>query len=90
VNRVDGRPTAEIKVADNGAGIPEKNLGRIFEPFFTTKENKGTGLGLAVCWGIVSEHGGTIDVDSKVGRGSTFTVRLPLESPPPSAAEHAT
>ena len=79
---VDGRPEAEIKVADNGTGIPAKNLGRIFEPFFTTKDNRGTGLGLAVCWGIVTEHGGTIAVDSKVGRGTTFTVRLPLEAPP--------
>jgi len=77
--RIDGREVVELKVADNGAGIPEKNLGKIFEPFFTTKEHKGTGLGLAVSWGIVSEHGGTIDVESKVGRGTTFTVRLPLE-----------
>ena len=79
---VDGRQSVEIKVADNGTGIPEKNLGHIFEPFFTTKENRGTGLGLAVCWGIVTEHGGTIAVDTKVGRGTTFTVRLPLGSPP--------
>jgi two-component system NtrC family sensor kinase len=79
---VGGRSMAEVKVADNGAGIPEKNLGRIFEPFFTTKENRGTGLGLAVCWGIVTEHGGTIEVDSRVGRGTTFTVRLPLEPAP--------
>ena len=83
VKDVAGRAMAEMKVADNGIGIPEKNLGRIFEPFFTTKENRGTGLGLSVCWGIVTEHGGTIEVDSKVGRGTTFTVRLPLE--PPSA-----
>jgi two-component system NtrC family sensor kinase len=69
-----------IKVADTGAGIPEKHLGKIFEPFFTTKDHKGTGLGLAVVWGIIGEHGGTIEVDSKVGRGTTFTVRLPVES----------
>ena len=82
LKNVEGRQSVEIKVADNGTGIPEKNLGHIFEPFFTTKENRGTGLGLAVCWGIVAEHGGTIQVDSKVGRGTTFTVRLPLGSPP--------
>jgi two-component system NtrC family sensor kinase len=79
---VKGIQSVEIKIADNGTGIPEKYLGRIFEPFFTTKENRGTGLGLAVCWGIVTEHGGTIEVDTKVGRGTTFTVRLPLGSPP--------
>ena len=83
VKKVAGRAMAEIKVADNGTGIPEKHLGRIFDPFFTTKENRGTGLGLSVCWGIVTEHGGTIEVESKVGRGTTFTVRLPLEPPPP-------
>jgi two-component system NtrC family sensor kinase len=83
---VEGRQSVEIKVADNGTGISEKNLAHIFEPFFTTKENRGTGLGLAVCWGIVTEHGGTIQVDTKVGRGTTFTVQLPLE-PPPQPAE---
>ena len=82
VKEIAGRRMAEVKVADNGMGIPEKNLGRIFEPFFTTKENRGTGLGLSVCWGIVTEHGGTIAVDSKVGSGTTFTVHLPLEPPP--------
>ena len=69
----------EVKVIDNGCGIAEQNLGKVFEPFFTTKDRKGTGLGLAVVWGIVSEHGGTIEVDSKVGRGTTFTVRLPVD-----------
>lgn len=78
---VDGRQTVEIKVADNGTGISDQNLGHIFEPFFTTKENRGTGLGLAVCWGIVTEHGGTIEVDTKIGRGTTFTVRLPIGTP---------
>jgi two-component system NtrC family sensor kinase len=82
LKKIDGAELFEIKVADNGVGIPEKNLGRIFEPFFSTKEHKGTGLGLAVCWGIVTEHGGSIAVESKVGRGTTFTVRLPLASTP--------
>lgn len=77
--RPDGREVVELKVADTGRGISEKDLGKVFEPFFTTKEGKGTGLGLAVSWGIVSEHGGTIEVESKVGSGTTFTVRLPLE-----------
>jgi two-component system NtrC family sensor kinase len=73
-----GGAAVEIKVADTGAGIPEQHLGRIFEPFFTTKEHRGTGLGLAVVWGIVGEHGGTIEVESRVGSGTTFTVRLPV------------
>ena len=67
----------EIKVADDGRGIEEKHLDRIFEPFFTTKGH-GTGLGLAVVWGIVQEHGGSIRVDSRVGRGSAFTILLPV------------
>ena len=75
--RVDG--LVEIDVVDAGGGIPADQLARIFEPFFTTKENgRGTGLGLAVSWGIVEQHGGTIRVRSEVGRGSTFTVSLPL------------
>jgi len=77
----NGQDMLEITVADTGMGIPEKNLGKIFEPFFTTKEHKGTGLGLSVVWGIVSEHGGVVEVNSKVGQGTTFTIRLPLESP---------
>jgi two-component system NtrC family sensor kinase len=72
----------EIKVADDGCGIPEEDLGRLFEPFFTTKGVKGTGLGLAVVWGLVQEHGGSIRVDSGAGRGTTFTLRLPLGSTP--------
>lgn len=68
----------EIKVADSGCGIDEQHLGQIFEPFFTTKEQHGTGLGLAVVWGILQQHGGTIQVDSQPGRGATFTVLLPV------------
>jgi two-component system NtrC family sensor kinase len=67
-----------IEVTDTGVGIPLENLARIFEPFFTTKEvGRGTGLGLAVCYGILTEHGGTLDVQSTVGAGTTFTITLP-------------
>lgn len=69
-----------ISVTDTGYGIPEDNMDKLFDPFFTTKEvGHGTGLGLAISYGIVREHGGTIDVDSEVGKGTTFTVHLPLQ-----------
>jgi two-component system NtrC family sensor kinase len=75
-----GKRGVEIAVTDNGCGIPSEDLDKLFEPFFTTKEvGKGTGLGLAVSYGIVQRHGGTIRVQSEVGRGSTFTVWLPIE-----------
>jgi two-component system NtrC family sensor kinase len=67
-----------VEVSDTGVGIPQGNITRIFEPFFTTKEiGKGTGLGLAVCYGILTEHGGSLDVQSTVGVGTTFTISLP-------------
>ena len=75
-----GRNDAEkvvVEVRDTGVGIPPENLPKIFEPFFTTKEiGRGTGLGLAVCYGILTEHGGTLDVQSTVGTGTTFTITL--------------
>ena len=75
----NGEPMVEISIVDTGCGIPEKNLRRIFDPFFTSKNvGKGTGLGLSVSHGIVEAHGGRIEVESKVGEGSTFRVFLPL------------
>jgi two-component system NtrC family sensor kinase len=72
--------SVRIAFEDSGPGIPPDVLSRIFDPFFTTKpEVSGTGLGLSVSLGIVQSHGGTIDVDSTVGAGSTFTVTLPLK-----------
>jgi two-component system, NtrC family, sensor kinase len=68
-----------IEVADTGAGIPQENMPKIFEPFFTTKDvGKGTGLGLAVCYGIISEHNGRITVRSTPGKGTTFSILLPV------------
>jgi two-component system, NtrC family, sensor kinase len=69
-----------IMVTDDGKGIPDDVLPRIFEPFFSTKA-KSTGLGLSVVYGIVEQHGGTINVESKVNQGTTFTIVLPRVSP---------
>jgi len=69
-----------IEFSDTGVGIPEDNLSKIFDPFFTTKEvGKGTGLGLAVCYGIIEKHGGRIEVESQVGEGTTFRIILPVK-----------
>jgi signal transduction histidine kinase len=71
-----------VEVEDNGCGIRPEHLPHIFEPFFTTKPvGQGTGLGLSVSYGIIRDHGGVIEVESAVGRGSTFRVRLPLRPP---------
>jgi signal transduction histidine kinase len=71
---------AEIAIRDNGPGIPEENLSQIFDPFFTTKDvGKGTGLGLNIVYNIVKKHDGSIDVKSRVGEGTTFTIRIPFE-----------
>jgi len=70
---------AWIRVLDTGSGIPQENLNRIFEPFFTTKPvGSGTGLGLSLSYGIIKKHGGRIDVQSVMGKGTCFTVWLPL------------
>jgi signal transduction histidine kinase len=75
---------AELRVSDTGVGIPLERLRLIFEPFYTTKEpdahgHGGTGLGLSVCRQIIEQHQGRIRVESLVGKGSTFTVKLPLK-----------
>jgi PAS domain S-box-containing protein len=100
----DGRPENEIRVvlrapsasevlievADNGPGIPDDVRSRIFDPFFTTKPvGLGIGLGLSICHGIVTSHGGTITVESAPGRGSTFRIVLPAQAPEPARAERA-
>ncbi len=70
-----------IEVSDTGHGIAPEDVSKIFEPFFTTKEvGKGTGLGLAVCYGIITEHGGRLSVRSNVGVGTTFSIFLPIKS----------
>jgi len=78
--KLDGDCVA-IAVSDTGIGIPEAQRSRIFDPFFTTKPvGEGTGLGLSISYGIVERHGGTIAVVSKVGKGTTFTVRIPIKA----------
>jgi len=76
----------EIRVADSGVGIPPERMKKLFQPFFTTKKH-GQGFGLAICKRVVEAHGGSITVESKVGRGTTFTVTLPVK---PTAAEEST
>jgi two-component system NtrC family sensor kinase len=71
-------PAVEIVVGDTGCGIPAANLPRIFDPFFSTKGPKGTGLGLAVAWGIIEKHNGRIEVESAPGQGTTFRIVLPI------------
>lgn len=72
----------QLEVSDTGSGIPVENLPRIYDPFFSTKEEgQGTGLGLAVVYGIVESHGGQITVRSKAGQGTVFTVNLPVDAP---------
>jgi len=86
---LDGKRYLELKVADNGCGIPPENLDKIFDPFFTTKEGNGTGLGLAVVWGIVQEHGGTVAAYSRPEQGTTFTVHLPVDVDGSGAGDRA-
>jgi len=88
VSAAEAKPMVAISIIDTGCGIPEKNLKRIFDPFFTSKDvGRGTGLGLSVSHGIVEAHGGFIEVESRVGEGSTFRIFLPLT--PPSAVSES-
>ncbi len=75
---IKGAPYVTMKVSDTGEGIKEEDMKRIFEPFFTTKQSpKGVGLGLSIMKRFVEDHGGVVQVESKVGEGSTFTLHLP-------------
>ncbi len=74
------RDYIEAKVSDTGRGIAKEELSRIFEPFYTTKGKHGTGLGLAVTWRIIDNHNGTINVESEPGRGTSFTIHLPVQT----------
>lgn len=77
-----------VEIADTGYGIPQEVIARIFDPFFTTKPvGKGTGLGLSISYGIVEKHGGRIEVESEVGKGSVFRVGLPVAGPDPAGVE---
>ena len=70
---------ARVTVSDTGCGMPSEIIDRIFDPFFTTKgPSEGTGLGLAICYDIVEKHGGKISVESKEGKGTTFSITLPV------------
>jgi signal transduction histidine kinase len=72
----DGKEYCRVEVRDTGKGIPPEHKEQIFDPFFTTKDS-GTGLGLFIAYQIVAEHGGYIDVESEVGKGTSFYVYLP-------------
>jgi two-component system NtrC family sensor kinase len=78
-NREDNKVL--IRIQDTGIGIPEAIKDKIFDAFFTTKQKvKGVGLGLSVCYGIIKDHGGEITVESEPEKGTTFTIRLPIDS----------
>jgi len=74
--------TVWVKITDTGSGIKQENIAKLFEPFFTTKPvGQGTGLGLSLSYSIIQKHGGNIEVDSEINKGTTFTVTLPIKQP---------
>ena len=79
IDAAGNREFVEIQVRDTGCGISAEELLKIYEPFYSTKGAKGTGLGLSVAWGIIDSHNGSIKVESVVGKGTTFTVRIPVK-----------
>jgi signal transduction histidine kinase len=82
---VDEATAVEIEIRDTGPGIPADKVDKIFEPFYTTKEvGRGTGLGLSIAYGIVERHHGSIRVESEVGKGTTFFVRIPVPEAEPA------
>ena len=87
VREVDGQ--VQLSVSDQGTGISDDVRSRIFEPFFTTKGEKGSGLGLSMCWRIAHQHGGTLEVESRVQEGTTFTLSLPAVAQEIARVEHA-
>jgi signal transduction histidine kinase len=75
----EGRPYVTVSFKDTGVGIPKENLNKIIEPFFSTKPvGKGTGLGLSLCFGIIESHGGRIDIQSEVGKGTDVKILIPI------------
>jgi two-component system NtrC family sensor kinase len=87
--RVSRTDSVEMEVRDDGSGIPPEILSQIFEPFLTTKETgHGVGLGLAISHSIIERHGGTIEVESENGKGTAFTITLPIQAVPAKTHEH--
>ncbi len=78
VDQAGEKRFVEIKITDTGCGISQENINKIFEPFFSTKGQKGTGLGLSVVYGIIDNHNGKISVQSEIGKGTTFSIKLPV------------
>ena len=82
ISTINDGGSVVISFKDTGVGITSENLSKIYDPFFTTKQiGQGTGLGLAVSYGIIHDHGGRISAESKVGEGTCFNIALPLTSP---------
>lgn len=86
ISTIFDKKQIKIKIADTGPGIPPEVMGKLFSPFFTTKE-KGTGLGLAISYGIIERHQGKIDVETDLGKGSTFVITLPVSVSEESAGD---